>query len=46
MITVLIADDHPVMRDGLAALIDTVGMTAAMRSATRSGTDPTSFSWI
>src|ERR1700733_4038089 len=32
MITVLIADDHPVMRDGLAALIDTVGMTTVAQA--------------
>ena len=32
MITVLIADDHPVMRDGLAALIDTIGMTTVAQA--------------
>src|SRR3984957_12431038 len=32
MITVLIADDHPVMRDGLATLIDTVGMTTVAQA--------------
>jgi DNA-binding NarL/FixJ family response regulator len=32
MITVLIADDHPIMRDGLATLIDTVGMTTVAQA--------------